>query len=173
MDSISIPLSKGKIVLIVIGSIAFVVMSCLLLIYSQQIPRMNSILIKGVVASGILFFGFCGVFGLKKLFDDKPGLIIDAEGIVDNSSAVAAGRILWDEITSLKISEIAGQRFLTIMVVSPEKYVGGQSKLRAWLNSMNTKMTGSPINISTNALKISLDALADHLTKACAKYRKG
>jgi hypothetical protein len=168
MEALSIPLSKGKIVLIVIGSFAFVAVCAALLVNAGQIPRMNSIFIKAVVAFGIPFFGFCGVFGLRKLFDSKPGLIIDSEGIVDNSSAIAAGRIPWDEITGIRISEVAGQRLLTILVAAPESYSRGQGKVRAWLNSVNRRMTGSPINISTNALKISLDALAGHLTTAFA-----
>ena len=172
MEAISTPLSKGRIVLLIIGSFAFVALSAGLLLFSDQVPRMNSIFNKIVVAAGIPFFGLCGVFGVRKLFDDKPGLVIDSEGIVDNSSAVAAGRIPWEEITALRISEVSGQRFLTIMVISHEKYAQGKGRVRAWLNSVNTKMTGSPINISANSLNISLDALSGHLMSTWTQFRK-
>jgi len=172
MVAVSIPLSKGKVLLLVIGSFAFVALSAGLLKFSDQVPRMNSTFNKIVVAAGIPFFGLCGVFGVRKLFDDKPGLVIDSEGILDNSSAVAAGCIPWEEITGFRISEVSGQRFLTIMVTSPEKYAQGKGRVRAWLNSVNTKMTGSPINISANSLKISLDALSGRLTSAWTQFKK-
>ncbi len=172
METISIPLSKGKLVLIAVGSFALLGLCLGLLFYGDQVPRMNSIFIKIVVAVGGLFFALCGVFGVQKFFDNKPGLIIDCQGIVDNSSAIAAGRIPWEEITGIRISEIASEKFLTILLLSPEKYAQGKGQIRAWLNSINTKMTGSPINISANALKISLNDLSGHLMSAWTSFKK-
>ncbi len=169
MDSISIPLSKRKLFLVSLGSWAFVAI-CVWIFLSRDGPG-NDPFNKLVAVVGILFFGLAGLFGAWKLFDKQPGLIIDAEGIVDNSSATAAGRISWAEITGFGISEVSGQKFLTIMVTSPEKYISGKGRVRAWLSSMSMKMTGSPINISANSLKTNFDGLLNLLADAGTRFK--
>jgi hypothetical protein len=127
---------------------------------------------KAVAIAGVSFFGLCAIYGCFKVFDTRPGLIIDDQGFVDNSSAVAAGRILWDEVVSLNVSEIAGQRFITILVVDPQKYVERGNFFGRMLNAANTKMTGSPINISSNSLRMKFDDLVQVLTEAFEKYKE-
>lgn len=166
-----IPLSKRKIVLLLLGCGAFVAGSIWIGYIADAQQRYNPLLMKGAALAGASFFGLCGIYGCIKFFDGRPGLILDAEGIVDHSSAVAAGRIPWSEITGLKVSEIAGQRFLTIKVVNVQKYVERGSILKRMLNRANTKMVGSPINISANALRMSFDELLRVLTGAYEKYR--
>jgi hypothetical protein len=126
---------------------------------------------KAVAIAGVSFFGLCALCGCFKVFDTRPGLIIDDQGIVDNSSAVGAGRILWDEVVALNVSEIAGQRFITIVVADPEKFVGRGVFLSRMLNAVNTKMTGSPINISSNSLGLKFDELVQALTAAFEKHK--
>jgi len=164
-------LSKKKIVLLLLGCVALVAVSIWLGYIADSQRRYNPLLMKGVAFAGVSFFGLCGIYGCIKFFDGRPGLILDKEGIVDNSSAVSAGRIPWSEITGLKVSEIAGQRFLTIEVVNVHKYIERGSFLKRMLNRANTKMVGSPINISANALRLNFDELLRVLTEEFERYR--
>lgn len=165
-------LSKRKIALLIFGSIAFVGASIGLWYIADSQPRSELLYVKGVALAGISFFGLCGIYGCIKLFDGRPGLLIDKEGIVDNSSAVSAGRIPWSEITDLKISQIAGQRILTIEVSDAEKYIAGCNLLKRMLNSANTKLLGSPVNISANSLQMSFDELVLVMSKAIEAYKE-
>ena len=54
------------------------------------------------------------IYGCIKIFDSKPGLVIDAEGLIDNSSAAAAGRIPWTDIGGVNVFTMHRQRMLTI-----------------------------------------------------------
>lgn len=123
--------------------------------------------IIAVVGAGV--FGLCGIYALTKLFDTKPGLIIDEQGIVDNSSTVAPGRILWHEIVGLSTSTISGVQMLTIDVVDPQKYIDQGNFFIRKLNQANTRMTGSPINIAATTLKVDFDNLVRMMTVAFDK----
>jgi hypothetical protein len=161
-----VPLSKGKGVLLLLGAFALVGASIWIWTIADHQARYHPLYMKTVAIAGISFFGACAMYGCYKIFDTRAGLIIDDQGIVDNSSAVAAGRVLWDEIVALKVSEIAGQRFLTIVVVDPQRFVEHGNFLRRMLNAANTRMTGSPINISSNSLRLKFDELVQTLTEA-------
>lgn len=167
-----IPLSKTKVALLIVGAVAFMAGSIWIWSIADTQARFNPLLLKAVAVAGVFFFGLCAIYGCIKAFDARPGLIIDSEGIVDNSSAVAAGRILWHEVVGLKVSEMAGQRFITIEVVDPEKFTKRGSLLGRMLNSANAKMTGSPINISSNSLRMKFDELFQLLTAALEKHKE-
>ncbi|HEV8484775.1 MAG TPA: STM3941 family protein, partial [Blastocatellia bacterium] len=107
-----IPLSKKKVSLLILGSALFLGVSIWLWSIAETQDRYNPLFVKGVALASGLFFALCGVSGLTTVFDTRPGLIIDAQGIMDNSSAGSVGRILWCEITALRVAEISGQRFL-------------------------------------------------------------
>ncbi len=96
-DQIVIPLSRTKIVLLFLGAVAFVLLSVWLWTIADHQTRHNPLYVKAVAIAGASFFGLCAGFAFIKLFDTKPGLIIDSDGIVDNSSGVSAGRVPWQE----------------------------------------------------------------------------
>lgn len=160
---IEIPQSKGKIILLLIGAIAFVVGGVFFALSPEVFAtsRMRSpevIRIVGILS--ISFFGICGYFIAKKFFDPKPGLIIDDEGITDNTNAASLGLIEWRDITGMTVVQVASTKFLVLMVNNPEKYIsraGGMLSKRAV--SMNSKMYGSPVTIISNSLKMSFKEL--------------
>ncbi len=159
-----IPLSRKKIVLIILGSLAFVGLGIWMWGHASGTSMAEGILLRVISVLSIGFFGLCGIYGCVKIFDSKPGLIIDQEGIIDSSSAAAVGRVPWSEITGVTISEISGQKFLTIHVTDPEKYMERGGAMTKRMHRMNLKMTGSPINLSSNALGIDFNELCQILS---------
>ena len=126
-DKIVIPLSKSKIALLMLGSIVFVVFGFLFIMNPEQFVTIifrnkEMIRIAGIASVG--FFGLCGVYLAIKLFDKKPGLIIDKSGITDNSSGISAGLISWNEIQDISILQIVRQRLIMIIVSNTEGYIG-------------------------------------------------
>lgn len=103
-NQIEIPLSKQKMYLMLFASIIFVVIGTWLVVNPPKSshPILGNpmvILISGI--SAIIFFGYTTFILFKKLPDNKPGLIINSEGIIDNSSGVSAGIILWTDIIEI------------------------------------------------------------------------
>jgi hypothetical protein len=52
----------------------------------------SPMLITTIGYASVIFFGVCGMFIFRKLFDTKAGIIIDDKGIHDNSSG-SIGRL--------------------------------------------------------------------------------
>ena len=169
---VAIPLSQRKIILLLLGSIAFVLGSVWMWSIADTQSHYRPLYVRGVAVAGAIFFGCCMIYGSIKLFDSRPGLIIDREGIFDNSSAVSAGRVSWCEITAIKISGVRRQRFVVIEVVDSRKYVERGGAFRRILNAVNAKMMGSPICISANSLTMTFDELVYALTEGFATWKR-
>ena len=165
-----IELSKVKLALLTFGAITFVLLGAWFLsmevheIESQR--KFNSpVLVYGIGVVSIVFFGMSAFIGLKKLFDDSPGLVVNTEGILDNSSGISAGIIPWKEIVGIGEYTVQKQKFISILVKDPEKYVNNGNLLKRIANRANLKMCGTPVNISANSLKIDYDELLEVITK--------
>jgi hypothetical protein len=178
-DETIIELSKTKLVLLILGACAFVVAGVWLLsLDAAEIRSGRSfrfffnepIIVYVAGVASILCFGLGGLYGLRKLFDKRPGLIFNNSGIVDNASAVAAGFIPWSEVLGAGVYEIQKQKMLIIGVRDPQKYVGRGGALKRALNKANYKMSGSPISISSVALKIDFAELISLFNRYHQKY---
>ena len=164
-DETIIGLSKTKIVLLLLGASAFVAAGIWMFSLDdasiQSRRRFNDpMYVRGLGLVSIVFFGACGLFALKKLFDKKPGLVFNSSGIVDNASSASAGFIPWSEVMGAEIFEIQKQKLLIIKVRDPQKYIARGSSLKQTLNKANYKMVGSPISIASNTLEIKFSELA-------------
>ncbi len=147
---IKIPLSNGKIVLLTFGSI-ILVLSSVWLVW-LQINIYYSIV--GII--GILFFGACGIGWSIKLFDGKMGLIIDSEGIWDNSSGLSSGFIRWKDIEKFGYQKIQATEILMIYVKNPDEYIeNAENRIKALALKSSDKMFGTPFSIGTVGLKIN------------------
>ena len=126
MDKIEIPLSKTKNILMLLGCILFVVLGIFFILkpeifISPFVRTPLFIQIIGIVT--VLFFGIAGVYGCRKLFDRRMGLVIDLDGIYDNSNASSIGLIKWDDIINIKTEQISSTKFLLIYIKNPEAYI--------------------------------------------------
>ncbi|WP_431160940.1 STM3941 family protein [Flagellimonas beolgyonensis] len=164
-NRIEIPLSKKKIALLLLGSIAFVVCGIWIATNPERfIPNIfritdpEIIRIGGIV--GILFFGATGIYGIKKLSDNKVGLIIDSDGITDNTNALSIGLIEWNDITEIRTKQVMYTKFLLIDITNPEKYIGkAKNGMQAKLMKANMNMYETPLSITSNTLKYDFGEL--------------
>ena len=160
---VEIPLSKGKLVRGFAGSLLFVAASVWILTTDPDSGRRllsNPVIKYGIAVAGIVFFGYLAVMYLLKLRDKKPGLVIDENGIIDNSGGLAAGFIPWTDIEKFSIGKVMKQQFLVVAVQNPQYYIDNQKsilKKKGMLYNLNN--FGSPIAISTNTLNCKLPEL--------------
>ena len=154
-----IQLSKTKIVYAIFGSVIFVMIGLWLFQNLDKFPNYNPLLLQIIFISTVIFFGLCCTYAIIKLFDKKPGLVINDSGIFDNSSAMRAGLIKWENITNVYVSEIFKQQFLTIEVNNTEELLLNQSGLRKLIMRWNKDFFNSPIQISSITLECSLEEL--------------
>lgn len=165
-EEIVIELSKVKIIFLLLGAAFFIAIGVWFLTLntheieaSRKFNNPMLFCVLGIVL--ILFFGLVSLFGLKKLFDKSPGLVINYEGILDNSSGVSVGVIPWLEVSGIGEYQVQKQKFISVLLYDPNKYVNKGSFLKRMANRANKKMCGTPINISTNSLKICYEELLE------------
>jgi hypothetical protein len=167
-EDIIIKTSKKKLLLLSLTCAIFIAVGFWIILYSptEKNPFFDNIYFKYFVGGlSVLVFGALIIYPIIKLFDDKPALVIDKKGIYDNSNAVALGPLHWSEIVAIKETRFFTQKFITVVLDEPQKFIDRQSnKLKKKTLITNLKKNGSPVNISTNSLAISHDELLKLLT---------
>lgn len=170
MQTIEIPLSKNKIFRGIGISLLFVVLGCFLnTTIADQQERIDPQLLKGVGILSIVFFGAIGGFSIIKAFDKSPGLVINEQGLFDNSSATSVGLIPWSTIKGIKTEQIKSTKFMLIFVENSEIYINKAKGFKKLLLKGNLSMYGTPIGISTTTMLYNFDAL-EKLVTDCIKH---
>ncbi|HEY8976534.1 MAG TPA: STM3941 family protein [Burkholderiaceae bacterium] len=170
-DERIVELSKAKLAKLLVGACGFVVLGVLMLRPEPEWSRLpfpfdDSTLVRGTGLLAVGFFGLCALFGVRKLFERKPGLVLDSTGILDNTSGIAAGLVPWPEVVGFDIFQLHGARSLVVKVTDPDKYANRGGAIRRALNKANVVLCGSPIAITSSSLKIDFD----ELLRLCSDY---
>lgn len=165
-ERIEIKLSKGKGILSFLGSVAFVLTIIWLIDYADKhetvdfgIIKLDPVTVIVIGYVGLIFFGVAALYIFCKLFDKNPGLIIDKEGIYDNSSAAAGHLIKWDRIEGLRVERVMSTKFIHIDIKDPEEFMDGVNGIRKKLLWSTYKMYGTPTSISSSTLNCDFDEL--------------
>lgn len=174
-ERVEIAWSKAKLIKLLIFSVLFLLAGLWLAIRQPEIRNsfFNSPIMKNLAAYGGTIMGAAGIyFFSKRLIDKRPGLIIDENGITDNSSAFSFGLIPWSDIAqvyefSIQASIASRPRFITVELHDPEKYISRETNsFKRNLLLLNLKNYGSPVHISTNGLEINPNDLLGLISHA-------
>jgi hypothetical protein len=172
IERIEIPVGKKKIVIILLGGLILIIGGLWLALNPENfIPNIFRIRNPDVIRFwgilGTLFFGFALAFGVKKLFDKKPGLIIDENGITDNSNASSIGLIKWSDITEVKTEQVVSTKFFLVYVKNPNEYIAKpKSRIKRKLLQANMTRYGTPLSITSNTLSWDFDRIEKLIMKS-------
>ncbi|MEN2415568.1 STM3941 family protein [Flavobacterium mesophilum] len=175
MSEIRIDLNKRKIFLALIGSIIFIFLGIQFILNPEHFVShsyRNPGFIKIAGFASIIFSGICLIFLLFKIFDKKPGLIINDNGITDNSHYGSVGLIDWSKIKGIRTRQVMSTKFLLIDVSNPQAFIENSSRFKASLMKANLKMYGTPLSITSNSLNYNFDDLEKLILKEWDKYKK-
>lgn len=175
ISALTIQLSKSKLTIMLLGSMAFVGLGIWFVADPASITSWRhsseSLAIFSGIAS-ILFFGLMSFVISKKIFDTTPGLIISNDGLTDNSSGISAGFVPWSDIKEITEIKIVNQQFIKLVVGNPEVYIARQpNAFKRWVAQRNYKMYGSPIGISANGLKYTYEDLNVLIQRRFQEYK--
>lgn len=167
MNEVIIPISRWKVLLLTLGSLAFVLIGVCIILFGKRILIFGSV-------TGIIFFGITFFFGLTKFFDRRAGLILTDEGFHDNSSMTSSKFFGWDSIIGLSYSEVKSTRFVCVFVKDPEGIIADHTGFKKFLMRMNYKLVGTPVTISSVMLACSFEELVSKLEEGweLAKNRR-
>ena len=170
-DRVVIASSKVKLILLTAGAFLFVVAGIWMFDVADTQRRYAPMYVRVMSVLAIGFFGLSGLYGLRKLFDGSPGLVLDREGIIVYASGIAAGRVAWREIRDIQVVSVSGQQFLAITVEDPEKFLMKGNVLGRWFARMNHKAYGTPIFISSHSLTMKFEDLEERIQDFHKRHR--
>ncbi|MEL6717827.1 MAG: STM3941 family protein [Bacteroidota bacterium] len=168
MNQVEIPISKNKLALRILVSFLFLGVGVWL-----TFSELNITLLRIIGILVIIFFGAVLVFMILKFFDDRMGLILNKNGLIDNSSGTSMGLIRWNDIIEVKMEQVKSTKFLLIFIKNPEEYIGRGKSLsisKYQLLKLNNKTYGTPICISANFLECDFIELKNMIIKHLKKY---
>ncbi|WON85157.1 MULTISPECIES: STM3941 family protein [Chromobacterium] len=168
MDETRIEFSGGKVLLLIVAGLAFVVIGYFM--WTEPDPEDSLILRYGAGGAAMIFFGCCCLFGLRQCMQDKPALIFNAQGLWDHSSLIAVGLIPWSDIADWEVSAVRGQQFLIVKVRAPGVYLNKLGPVARLFSRFNSICYGSPIAISSSALQASFDEVLALLERYHQRY---
>lgn len=173
-NTITIPFSKKKNSLLLIGAIVFVATGCWLLFGNPKFDNAvlnNPWFTKMVGATSLVFFGLAAYFFIRNLMAIGPGIVINDIGIDDYSSAVAV-KIYWKDIEVIEAMQIQSQPIILVKVGNPQTYIDRAKGFKRKMMTMNYKYYGTPISISANGLQIPFDELLQLISDRLETYVK-
>jgi hypothetical protein len=176
-ESIIIPSSKYKLAGLILMTATFAAVGVFMLLNAKEIAGTEyhrrpvfSVITIDIIGAAFGGIGFI-LFVYQLLRSSKPGLIVNFDGIYDNSTLLSAGLIRWDEITDIKESDQAG--YINIFVKNPEEHI---DRLRNPVKKRAVKAVfnknGTPISISQDTLKCEYNELWSLLTTPLFEYQQ-
>lgn len=162
MKEIIIALDKKKLILLLFAGVVFTFFSFWFILKPSDFVNFitrseNIVFIAGIL--GLIVFGLGSVLLFFKLFDNKPGLIINERGIIDNSNSSSIGLIKWSDITKISQKKVVSTKFLLVEISNPEDYIQKANQMKKLSLKQNLKTYGTPITITSVGLQCSFEEL--------------
>jgi hypothetical protein len=169
---IEISFDKDKITRLIVISLFFLFAGiCISYIsFSVDFSIRNSSFLKSVGVLLIVLGLLASIINYKKSKLETAGLVINENGVLDNSNTLLVCTVLWKDIIDILQVTVRGNTFIVIYVDNKEKYIQG-NLLNRILLSINSRFYKSPIVISTNTLKIDTEKLFTLLLEQSKIYK--
>ena len=117
---------------------------------------------------GLLGGGFStlsSIYIFIKLFDNKPGLIIDEDGLWNNSSIISTHKVKWNELSSIRLKTVRSEKILFLYFKDDESFIAKFNRIERFIMRLSISWFNSPIGISTRSLKYDIHKLDKELKK--------
>ena len=162
-DAVQFEVSRARILLMGLVLGPFMTTAGVLLVIAAVFPNALPLLtpmtpflwfvylVAGV--AGAAFFGYCTVLLLTLLRRPTGGLVVDAGGFTDTSSALASGRTTWDQVIGWHLHRVQQQTNVCVVVKDPEAVLARMRPGARMLSRGNIKLVGTPVCIGLNNLR--------------------
>lgn len=152
MDEVIVKQSNRKQILLILLGVIMVTTSIYALYTSLNRENITFIVISVI---GIIFFGFCLVYMIKKLFFGDKIVVINEEGFYDFSTVMATNNqlIRWEEVKAIRITKVLGNSFVSVDLKNSKETLENQGLINKILIKINNYMGYDSININLNNAK--------------------
>lgn len=150
MEDIIIEELSQRAYKIVLSGVIMLLSSLILLLFGKH-ESSGILIVVGVL--GCMFFGISTLVALYRATKNKPLLTLTMDGIIDTSSVSGVGFISYEDIESVEIVNIFGQRVIGVTPKNKNAYVNKLPKGKQRAAKMNMKMNYPPITIRLDTAK--------------------
>lgn len=149
---------------LLLAFISFMVMwtGIILFLFSFHVIEHDRYALQGI---GIILIGMYGIpflHHMKVFFARKPAVIINGDGIIDQSSYIGAGLVSWSDIKDITFVRSFGIVYLGIITFDPEYMIKRTTGLKKILNKAN-KHRKTQIHISIKSLSCTAEELVEEI----------
>jgi hypothetical protein len=167
MQPIVINSSRGKYILLTIGSLAFVAAGIVMVTSASASRAGNGW--KGWL--GIVFFSACAAVGIWQGFDRRPRLVIDDEGVFDRTLKV--GRIPWSAIAGATPRSMRGNHFIALDLRNEEQWIARLAKPYQVMVKGNVALGFAQLNLNLSGTDANPDELLALIRQKCVEHAPG
>ncbi|HEY4322792.1 MAG TPA: STM3941 family protein [Mucilaginibacter sp.] len=108
----------------------------------------------------VIFFGAGTVILTLRLFDNKPGLLIDDQEITINPYSFSTSIIEWTKIEKINIKEIYRTKIIMVYLKRPQEFIDQiNNPFKRKMALFSLKTYGTPVSITASGLKYNTDEL--------------
>jgi hypothetical protein len=159
MTPVTVPISKGKMLIALLGCCAFVALGIWLGVRTDHYSGFAKTRAWFGAISCVVFFGAGGIFLGIKLFDKRPGLVLNDEGVHRLGLFNFQPVIPWKHITHCSIVKIKRTMILLIHVDNVDEVLAGLAPVARWFQRMAIAQYGTPYSLSCANLQIDIERL--------------
>lgn len=111
----------------------------------------------------ILLLGFFTILVFaRRLFINNNVLVVDDNGITDNSNSGSIGFIPWKDVVNVTKKKVAGRKFVCVFVSNPNEYFGkANSIIQQKRMEFNKTYCETPVVISARNLSVDYYTLLE------------
>jgi hypothetical protein len=153
--------SRKRAFIYFLGGLIFVISGFMIMINSQYFTNRTSptfAFFGGLLS--VLFFGLMLVYSSISIIKPKKVIEISSNGIfVQYGLLKSLLFITWNDITEIVEINFMSNIFISIFLKNPKKYI----KKESFLNALNSRIIGTPININSKITHFSSVELLNFL----------
>ncbi|MCK6648523.1 MAG: hypothetical protein L6Q66_02600 [Bacteroidia bacterium] len=172
-EELSIEIARDKTKVVLISSLAIImgVASFVMWFRADTSSHYPVVYVKFLSVSGVILFLGAGLFGIKKIFDQKPALLLTPEGIVNNSNIITFDLVKWKDIEKFESYSVKRTKMILIYVTNPDDYITRSKGIAKFFMNLNYRFHKTPLSITPNVLNCAFDDLLETLNYKLEKYK--
>jgi hypothetical protein len=154
-----VPASRAWAIKAIGVSCCFCAVAIVTYVNMPSLPSVIRYTAESALVVGLLFFAGVALYLMYRLLINRPVLLVDAQGIIDQSNLIGIGRLHWNEISAIRPTVYIGQEMLSIVPLDLDAVISRQrSPIRRYALRFNQRR-GLGIAIAASVLSVSLPEL--------------
>ena len=169
-NSIHIGINRKRLKLVGVGyGIAAIFIFCGFYFISTKLEGNWATAMKVIGGIMSVFFGVTGLSAVRPLNDKNAGILIDEQGILDQSTSISSGQINWKSIADIESNQ--KEKMILIKVKKPDDFIkNAKNRAIKQLLQRNLAIYKTPVVIESNYLNCSFDELQTTLESQFKKF---